>query len=192
MLRIVNRVLTGLLGLALLLLGGPVLAVGLGVRPPSWWIHQSPHDVLLSDAERTRWREAGWWWPTVLAALTVLALLALWWLWALLRPRRLAEVLVDTGDGSGALLRGPALETVLADEAGQLDGVQGARVLLTGRRAAPEARLWLLLEPNGDPGEVLRQLTTGTLAHARDSTGLTALPAEVRLRGTGHRAQRVS
>ncbi|GGN67789.1 hypothetical protein GCM10011579_040590 [Streptomyces albiflavescens] len=192
MLRMVNRVLLGMVGLGLLALGGSVLAVGLGANPPSWWIHDGQHDVLLSQAERTRWRDQGWWWPAVIAGLAILVLLSLWWLAAVLRRRRLAEVLVDTGDGEGALLRGRALEGVLATEATQLDGVEQAEVLLTGRRSAPEARVQLLLEPHVDPGQALHLLTDEALAHARDSVGLAALPAEVRLRGVKHRAQRVS
>ncbi|MGQ4385324.1 alkaline shock response membrane anchor protein AmaP [Streptomyces sp. SAS_270] len=192
MLRIVNRVLLGFAGLVLVLLGGSVLAVGLGLKPPSWWIHDGRHDVLLSDTARARWRDDGWWWPTVIGVLALCVLLALWWLTAVLRRRRLAEVLVDTGDGEGALLRGRALEGVLADEAGRADGVQRAQVLLTGRRSTPEARVQLLLEPHVDPGQALHLLTTEALAHARDSAGLAALPAEVRLRGVKHRAERVS
>jgi len=172
MLRIVNRVLLGLAGLVLVVLGGSVLAVGLGLKPPSWWIHDGRHDVLLSDADRARWRDDGWWWPTVIAVLAVCVLLGLWWL--------------------TAVLRGRALEGVLADEAGQLDGVQRAQVLLTGRRSTPETRVQLLLEPHVDPGRALHSLTTEALAHARDSAGLAALPAEVRLRGVKHRAERVS
>ncbi|GAA3793543.1 alkaline shock response membrane anchor protein AmaP [Streptomyces coacervatus] len=192
MLRTVNRVLIGIVGLVLLLLGGSVLAVGLGVRPPSWWIHDGRHDVLLSNAERTRWQNDGWWWPTVIAALAVVVLLALWWLTAVLRRRRLAEILVDTGDGEGALLRGRALEGVLAAEAGELDGVAHAHVHLTGRRTAPETRVQLLLEPHVDPGTALHYLTSEALMHARNSAGLESLPAEVRLKGVKHRAERVS
>ncbi|MCL8016007.1 alkaline shock response membrane anchor protein AmaP [Streptomyces sp. AS02] len=191
-LRVVNRVLIGIVGLVLLVIGGSVLAVGLGLDPPSWWIHDSRHDVLLSDAERTRWRGDGWWWPTVLAVLAVLVLLALWWLTANLRRRRLAEVLVDTGDGEGALLRGRALENVLEGEAAGGAGVQRARVHLTGRRSTPETRVRLLLEPHVDPGTALNDLTTQALAHARNSAGLAQLPTEVRLKGVKHRAERVS
>lgn len=191
-LRTVNRVLIGVVGLVLLVLGGAVLAVGLGARPPSWWIHDGRHDVLLSDAERTHWRDAGWWWPAVIGALAVLVLAALWWLTAVLRRRRLTEVLVDTGDGEGALLRGRALEGVLADEAGRLDGVAHARVRLTGSRTAPESRLRLELEPHVDPGTALHHLTVEALTHARDSAGLAALPAEVRMTAVKHRAERVS
>ncbi|KPI04629.1 hypothetical protein OK074_4577 [Actinobacteria bacterium OK074] len=190
--RIVNRVLIGLVGLALLVAGGSVLAVGLGVHPPSWWLYDGPHDVLLSTARRTRWRDAGWWWPTVLGALAVLVLLALWWLTTVLRRRRLTEVLVDTGDGEGALLRGRALEGVLAQEAAQLDGVEHAHVQLTGRRTAPEARVRLLLQPHADPGTALNSLAAQALTHARDSARLAALPAEVWLNGVKHRPERVS
>ncbi|MGN9762676.1 alkaline shock response membrane anchor protein AmaP [Streptomyces sp. SD31] len=192
MLRVVNRVLIGLVGLVLLVIGGSVLAVGLGLEPPSWWIHDSRHDVLLSDAERTRWRDDGWWWPTVIAVLAVLVLLALWWLTSVLRRRRLAEVLVDTGDGEGALLRGRALEGVLAGEAQGLEGVHRAHVHLRGRRSTPETQVRLHLEPHVDPGTALNDLTAQALTHARNSAGLASLPTEVRLRGVKHRAERVS
>ncbi|MDX2556624.1 alkaline shock response membrane anchor protein AmaP [Streptomyces stelliscabiei] len=190
--RIVNRMLLAVVGLVLAVVGGAVLAVGLGVDPPSWWPHDGKKDVLLSDADRTRWHDSGWWWPTVIAVLAVLVLLALWWLTAVLRRHRLAEVLVDTGDGEGALLRGRALEGVLTTEAAEADGVERAHTRLTGRRNAPEARVRLLLQPHVNPGDALRTLTSQALTHAKDSAGLAALPAEVALRAARHRAERVS
>ncbi|MGW7420598.1 alkaline shock response membrane anchor protein AmaP [Streptomyces sp. NPDC054813] len=192
MLTAINRVLIGLAGLVLLALGGAVLAVGLGAPPPSWWIHDGRHDVLLTTAERTHWRGAGWWWPTVLAALAVLLLLSLWWLTAQLRRRRLTEVLVDTGDGEGALLRGRALETVLATDAAHQQGVAHAQAVLRGRRTAPEVRVWLQLDPDVPPREALDDLTAQALAHARDSAALKRLPAEVRLTSVKHRVERVT
>ncbi|MFD4757319.1 alkaline shock response membrane anchor protein AmaP [Streptomyces sp. NPDC058439] len=192
MLRTVNRVLLGLAGLVLICVGGAVLAAGLGLSVPSWWPWYGKGDVLLSQADRDRWRGEGWWWPTVIAVLAVVVVLALWWLLAQLRRARLAEVLVDSGDGEGALLRGRALEGVLAQEAGTLDGVARAQVTLTGRRSAPHARIRLLMEPHAAPDEALGRLTDEALAHARDSAGLAELPAEVRLRAVKHRAERVS
>ncbi|MEE1743473.1 alkaline shock response membrane anchor protein AmaP [Streptomyces sp. JV184] len=192
LLRTVNRVLLGLAGLALICGGGAVLATGLGLAVPSWWPWYGKGDVLLSQADRDRWRDQGWWWPTAIAALAVVVVLALWWLLAQLRRARLAEVLVDSGDGEGALLRGRALEGVLADEAGTLDGVARAQVALTGRRSSPQARIRLLMEPHAAPDEALGRLSDEALAHARDSAGLAELPAEVRLRAVKHRAERVS
>ncbi|MFB4425461.1 alkaline shock response membrane anchor protein AmaP [Streptomyces sp. QL37] len=192
MIKTVNRVLLGLAGLILVVVGGAVLATGLGLSAPSWWPFDGTDDVLLSKADRTRWRDEGWWWPTVIAVLAVLVVLALWWLLAQLRRGRLAEVLVDSGDGEGALLRGKALEGVLGDEAGALDGVSDAKAALTGRRTAPRARVRLLMEPHAAPGLVLRGLSEGALTHARTSAGLDELPAEVRLRAVKHRAERVT
>ncbi|MEV6166315.1 alkaline shock response membrane anchor protein AmaP [Streptomyces sp. NPDC052052] len=192
MLRTVNRVLLGLAGLVLICVGGAALAAGLGLSVPSWWPWYGKGDVLLSEAARERWRGEGWWWPTVIAALAVVVVLALWWLLAQLRRARLAEVLVDSGDGEGALLRGRALEGVLADEAGTLDGVARAQVRLTGRRSTPHARIRLRMEPHAAPAETLGRLTDQALAHARDSAGLAELPAEVRMKEVKHRAERVS
>ncbi|MEU6993761.1 alkaline shock response membrane anchor protein AmaP [Streptomyces sp. NPDC046465] len=192
MLRTVNRVVLALAGLVLLVIGGSVLAVGLGASPPSWWIHDGRHDVLVSAADRARWRDEGWFWPTVIAVLAVIVLLALWWLSAQLRRHRLAEVLVETGDGEGALLRGRAMENVLAAEAETLDGVDRARVALTGRRSTPKARVELVLAPDATPSDALHRLSDRALTHARDSAGLASLPATVRLRGVKHRAERVS
>lgn len=190
--RTVNRVLLGLFGLVLLCGGGVVVAQSQGWAVPGWWPYDGPHDVLLTRANRQRYRDDGWWWPVIIAALTVIVVLALWWFLAQLRRARLAEVLVDSGDGEGALLRGRALEGVLEGEAESLDGVARARTRLTGRRTAPEARIRLLLEPHAAPGDAMHRLTEQALARARDSAGLETLPAEVRLRAAKHPAERVN
>ncbi|MEV8564021.1 alkaline shock response membrane anchor protein AmaP [Streptomyces sp. NPDC051322] len=192
MLRSVNRVLVCVAGLALLALGGAVLAAGLGLSTPSWWPFSGPHAVLLSAPDRQRYRDESWWWPAVIAGLAVIILLALWWLFAQLRGSRLSEVLVDSGDGEGARLRGRALEDVVSSEAEALHGVDRAKVALRGRRTAPEARVVLVLEAHAQPTAALSGLATGALAHARDSAGLAQFPAEIRLRAAKHRAQRVS
>ncbi|MFD9848864.1 alkaline shock response membrane anchor protein AmaP [Streptomyces parvus] len=188
----VNRVLLALAGLVLVVVGGAVLATGLGASVPSWWPWDGRHDVLLSAADRHRWRDDGWWWPTVIALLAVLVVLALWRFLAQLRRGRLTEILVDSGDGEGARLRGRALEGVLAAEAGELDGVARAQAMLTGRRTEPRARLRLLMEPHAAPLGTLNAVADGALAHARVSAGLGELPAEVRLKAVKHRAERVS
>ncbi|WP_299536661.1 alkaline shock response membrane anchor protein AmaP [uncultured Streptomyces sp.] len=191
-LRTVNRLLLGLVGLVLAVVGGAVLAAGFGAAVPSWWPWYGPRDVLLSDADRNRWRDEGWWWPVVIAALAVLVVVALWWLFTQLRRRRLSEVLVDSGDGEGAVLRGRAVEDALTEEAGRIDGVDRAQAVLTGRREAPRVRARMMLEPHAAPGSALRGFADEALAHARNSAGLDALPAEVRLKAVKHRAERVS
>ncbi|MFJ8307440.1 MULTISPECIES: alkaline shock response membrane anchor protein AmaP [unclassified Streptomyces] len=192
MLRTVNRVLLGVAGLVLFLAGGAALAAGFGLAVPSWWPWGDRHEALLSRSRRVHWHDQGWWWPVVIAVLGAVVLLALWWLLAQFRRARLAEILVDSGDGEGALLRGRALETVLAGEAEALEGVSRAQVALVGRRSAPEARVALLLEAHAEPAGALARLEGEALAHARDSAGLAQLPAEVRLRAVKHGARRVS
>ncbi|MEU6503575.1 alkaline shock response membrane anchor protein AmaP [Streptomyces californicus] len=188
----VNRVLLALAGLVLVVVGGAVLAAGLGASVPGWWPWDGKGDVLLSTAARQRWRDEGWWWPTVIAILAVLVVLALWWFLAQFRRGRLAEVLVDSGDGEGARLRGRALEDAVSDESGELDGVARARTMLTGRRTAPRARVRLLTEPHAAPRDTLNAVADGALRHARESAGLSELAAEVRLKAVKHRAARVS
>ncbi|MFI6643514.1 alkaline shock response membrane anchor protein AmaP [Streptomyces sp. NPDC050504] len=191
MLKSVNRVAVGAAGLVLIGVGGAVLAAGLGLSVPHWWPFDGRDDVLLSAADRGRWRDEGWWWPAVIGSLAVLALLGLWWLLAQLRRARLSEVLVDSGDGEGALLRGRAMEAVLTGEAQAQEGVARARVALTGRRSAPEVRMALMLEPHAGPGEAVARLAEGAVEHARGSAGLARLPTEVRVGAVRHGGSRV-
>ncbi|MFF8602868.1 alkaline shock response membrane anchor protein AmaP [Streptomyces sp. NPDC015232] len=191
-LRRVNRIVLALAGLLLVVGGGAVLAAALDLSVPSWWPWSGPDDVLLTRSQRQHWRAEGWWWPVVIAVLGVLVLLGLWWLIAQFRRARLREVLVDSGDGEEAVLRGRALETVLAADATAQEGVARAKVALTGRRTAPRTRMALLLEPHASPAETLTALSGEALAHARSATGLPALPTEARLRAVRHRARRVA
>lgn len=196
-LRSVNRVLLALAGVLLLALGLAALVGGLdlprrlGFDMPSGWPWARPDDMVLTSADRTKWREDSWWWPSVFAVLGLLVALTAWWLVAQLRRRRLAEVLVESGDGEGALLRGRALSNVLEAEAAALPGVDRSAVRLTGRRTAPRASLELLLEPHAEPGPVLGRVSHEALENARASASLEGLPAEVRLRAVKHRPERV-
>lgn len=243
MLRVVNRILLALIGLAVAAAGIAVLAAGLDLPRPGFAPYaDGPDDVLLSRETRLRRRDAGWWWPTVVGGLSLLVLCSGWWLTAQLRRARLGEVVVDTGGGavagpdasaadrgrggdwatatdpdpgpdSGsdpdgaepggpatltlpaaplALLRGSALEEVLAEEAGALEGVERARVTLTGRRTAPRASFGVLLGPGAHPAAAVDHIEERALAPARTSVGLARLPAEIRFRSAKHRPERVS
>jgi hypothetical protein len=195
---VVNRVLLALTGLALLVVGLSVLVGSLDlqrrwdVTMPHWWPFTGPEDVLLTAHDRTRYRSDGWWWPVVIAALGVIVLAALWWLLAQLRTRRLRQLRIDSGDGTGAVLRGRALERVLTAETEAYRGVEWARATLGGKRGTPAARIVLGLAPDAGPDEVVRGLDTAVLERARTSAGLDRLPAEARLRPVRHRASRVN
>lgn len=193
-----NRVLLGLTGLVLMILGLSVLVGSFNLQQhwdftlPHWWPYMGPHDVLLKAQDRTRYRSNGWWWPVVIAVLAVLVLGSLWWLLAQARTRRVRQIRIDSGDGQGALLRGRALESVLVSESEAYEGVEWAHAALVRRHGGPEARLVLGLAPHATPDEVVAELDTGVLARARTSAGLAALPAEARLRPVRHKPARVS
>ncbi|MDK1474256.1 alkaline shock response membrane anchor protein AmaP [Streptomyces sp. 549] len=197
MLRVMNRLLLGLVGLTLLGTGLAALAAAAdlprrwGVTLPSRWAWQGPGSVLLSDADRTQWRFEDWWWPVLFAVLGLLLGAALWWLLAQARRRRISQLPVNGGAGV-ALLRASALEEVTAAEAAALPGVAGAHTVLAGRRSAPRARMRLTLEPDAEPDETVRRVHQEVLENARVSAGLAELPAEVRLRSVRHRAERVT
>lgn len=193
-----NRVLLAAVGLLLLAVGAAVLVGSWdlqrrwGFRLPSAWPFGGPDDVLLTRADRIRYRAESWWWPAVLAALTLLAGAALWWALAQFRSGRLPRLDLDGGDVRGVALHGGALEEVLAAEAATLDGVDRARVRLTGGRDAPRIGMVLTLTPEAVPATILTQLDAVVLAHARTATGRTDLPTEVRLYAVRHRAAKVA
>ncbi|MCX2971311.1 MULTISPECIES: alkaline shock response membrane anchor protein AmaP [Streptomyces] len=198
MLKTVNRLLLALAGLALLALGLAALAAAadlpgrLGVTPPDGYAWRDPNEVLLTHADRTQWRDESWWWWVVFAVLGVLVLLLLWWLRAQLLPRRVRTVLVDSGDGAGAHVRGATLEDAMAADAEALPGVGRARVRLAGRQSAPRVRVGLLVDPDARPAHLVRDLRAGPLEHARASAGLDRLPAETRLRAARQGPDRLS
>ncbi|MET9477129.1 hypothetical protein [Streptomyces sp. NPDC002922] len=86
----------------------------------------------------------------------MLLALLLWWFLAQLRRHRLGQVLVDSEDDAAARLNGRALEDAIEEDAHALDEISRAHVRLTGRRAAPTARVRLLLEPHAEPDQTLR------------------------------------
>ncbi|MER6389430.1 alkaline shock response membrane anchor protein AmaP [Streptomyces sp. NPDC059382] len=180
----VNRVLLAIIGVVL-------LAVGVTLLTGSWPFGDRYAPLLTAEVRRRYGHADGWWWA-VIAGLGLCVLLALWWLLAQLRRPRLDAVLVDTGDGAYALLRGRALESAVAAEAGALDGVARCRVALRGRRETPSLRVALELEPHAVPADALAGLAGPVLAHARASAGLPELPAEARLKVGSHRAARVT
>ncbi|TQF02971.1 alkaline shock response membrane anchor protein AmaP [Kitasatospora acidiphila] len=191
----VNRVLLAVVGLVLLVGALLVLAGGfdayhrLGVTPPSWWPLTSPHQPLLSNASRTRWRDRGWWWPAVVAGLALLVVLSVCWLAAQLRQSTPAEFELPTGGGGSGpgggpvlrlRLRGAALASAVQDAALHLPEVTAARVRLFGSPHRARLRAQLLLEPGSDPSAAVTAFRDGPLAHACAAVG-GELPLELRI-----------
>ncbi|MEV8536950.1 alkaline shock response membrane anchor protein AmaP [Streptomyces sp. NPDC051211] len=180
----VNRALLAAAGLLLTAAGTAVLTAS--------WPFAGRHEPLLSEARRRHWHAEGWAWWGLVGGLGVVVVLALWWLLSQLRRARVQTVLVDTGDGGFARLRGRALEDAVSAECEALAGVARSRVALTGRRAAPVLRVGIQLEPYAVPADVLAGLAGPVLRHAREAAGLPELPLEAHLQVAAHRAQRVT
>ncbi|MFJ2721229.1 alkaline shock response membrane anchor protein AmaP [Streptomyces sp. NPDC087437] len=194
---LLNRSLLALAGLVLLGGGLLILFAGFDVYrrhalvPPVGWPLTTPDDVLLGSGDRARWSGQGWWWPAVIAALALVALLALGWLLAQLRRHRPGMLSVGgTPPQEGVELRDRALSDAIAAEAGALPGVEHAAVRITGRPARPRTRVRLTLTPQRAPGAALDALCEGPLRTAHRSTGFPDMPAEVRLQVARHKPRR--
>ncbi|WP_329568740.1 alkaline shock response membrane anchor protein AmaP [Kitasatospora sp. NBC_01266] len=186
----VNRLLLGVIGVLLVLGALLVLAGGLslyrhlGVTPPSWWPLTRPGRPVLSTAERTRWRDRGWWWPAVVAGLVALALLALWWLLAQLRRPTPAELELPTAGVPGLRLRlrAEALAEAVQGASLELAQVTAARVAPVGRGRRLRLRVILLLEPGAGVPAVVDAFRAGPAAHAAAALGRTGeLPLDLRI-----------
>ncbi|WP_028800151.1 alkaline shock response membrane anchor protein AmaP [Streptomyces sp. 142MFCol3.1] len=193
-----NRLLLAVSGLVLLGGGLLVLAAGLDLyrrlhlAPPADWPWATPHDVLLSRADRTRWSDQGWWWPAVIAGLFLTVVLALLWLLAQVRRHRPDSVdLGGTRPPDNVELRASALSDAITTETRALTDVEHAHVHISGRPAHPRLRVALTLTEHGAPGPVLQALCTGPVARARDCTGVAHLPARARFDVGRHKARRV-
>ncbi|THA31858.1 alkaline shock response membrane anchor protein AmaP [Streptomyces sp. A1547] len=192
----INRTLLALAGIVLLGTGLLILAGGFdlyrrwSLRPPDGWPLTAPHDVLLADADRTRWADEWWWWPAAIAVLAIVTLLALWWLLAQVRRTHPGNLSVGGAHGvDGVELREGALSDALAADARHLPGVHQARARMDGSSSHPEAHFDITLTPDTEPGPVLQALCDGPLERGRLATG-GALPARAHLRLTPHKPHR--
>ncbi|MER6304147.1 alkaline shock response membrane anchor protein AmaP [Kitasatospora sp. NPDC001539] len=187
---VVNRVLLGVAGAVLLVVGVLVLAGGLdlyrrlGVDPPSWWPLTSPDQPVVSGRSRERWAGSSWWWPTVIGGLSVLVAAMAWWLVAQLRRTGLSSIAVPTPGVGGLRLRVSArgLEEALEDGTVVLPEVERVGVRLVRAPRHPRVRGAVRLTPGGDPVGLVEHFEDGPRADAVRSLGLAELPADLRIR----------
>ncbi|MDN3026018.1 alkaline shock response membrane anchor protein AmaP [Streptomyces sp. S.PB5] len=162
-------------------------ALGRG-RLPSWWPPFGSGRVWVDRGALARWRDHGWWTPTMVVALGVAAVLCL--CWCALQARR-GRVRAAPLGRAGVTLSGAALAQALAHQTRTVPGVAQARVLLIGRPGRLRVRVDVVLAAHASPAAVLSYFNTRTLAEAREVIAPQRLDAELRLRTRRHRFRRV-
>lgn len=159
-----NRILLGLLGLALLAGGALGLARSLG------WIAGSTNEPVLPAGTVLTISDEWWFWPAVAAVCLALVLLCLWWLLAQVRSDRVRQLEVDpTRTGGETWLRSGAVEQAVVDEVEGITGVRGARMALLGSPEQHRHRLVVDLTDRADVDAVRDQLTTRIIPDVRHS-----------------------
>ncbi|WP_371530826.1 alkaline shock response membrane anchor protein AmaP [Streptomyces sp. NBC_01283] len=176
---------------AVLLFAGAVLASAatpVRERLPSTVPRVDADRVWLDEELLGRWRDHGWWPPVVIAALALGAVLFLCWAAAQFRGGRLRELPLGQ---PGVTLSARALASAMAERARGVDGVARAHVRLLGHPRRLRARITLVLDPDGSPEAVLRELARDTVAEARAAAAPRVLEADVHLTTRRHRARRI-
>jgi hypothetical protein len=115
----------------------------------------------------------------------LLAVLGLVWAAHALRPERRPDLVLDSstidGGETSIVVSAHAAAEAVAAQAAELPGVGRARARLVGTEAAPAVRITLWLADDADVRDVLARLHAEVFTTARESLGLTDLPAAVRL-----------
>lgn len=184
-----DRVLAVLVGTVLVAVGVLVALLSYGVfgaaRASRPLLDPILIDVLRADPLVTR--------LVAIAVGVLLVVLGLAWAARSLRPERRPDLVLDGGSDTAIVVSATAAAEAITGQASALPGVRRARARLVGTEAAPALRVTLWLADDADVRDVLARLDQQVLAAARDSLGLTALPAAVRLElETAPPASRVS
>lgn len=190
-----NRVLLALIGLVMLGGGLVVLAGGADIyrrwdlTPPAGWPLTTPQSVLIPQADQTRWSNGSWWWPTVIAGLALLMLLALLWLLSqtpLLRNRNLP---LSQTPQPGVAVRDDVLADALTTDLDLLPGTSHANASVQGPADHPRARIRLTLQPGTSPEHVLKD-AGDAVERARRSADWEELSTHIHLDVARHSARR--
>ncbi|WP_405871544.1 MULTISPECIES: alkaline shock response membrane anchor protein AmaP [unclassified Streptomyces] len=190
-----NRVLLALLGLVLLGGGLLVLAGGADIyrrwnlSPPADWPLTTPQDVLIPRADQASWPDQGWWWPTAIAALALLMLLALVWLLSQIPWRRPRALPVSDTPEQAVAVSDHVLADALTTDLGLLPGTRRAQAHIHGPSARPQARIDLTLNPGSAPAQLLEDIHDA-VERTRRSVGWNELPTHVHLHVARHGTHR--
>lgn len=111
----------------------------------------------------------------------VLLLLGLFWAGRDLSPETRPALVLDPNPERRLEISAAAMTDALSADAATIEGVSQARARMVGTMAAPVVRLQLWLRDGTDVRNVYHELDTRVLARARDSLGVSSLPAAIRI-----------
>ncbi len=186
--RTVNRVMLALVGLAMAAGGSVIALAGSSTRDsvPTWWPQPGSGAPLVDRERLADLRAHDWWTPAVVASAACVLLLALAWALAQLRGGGRTSVPM----AGSVTLRPRVLAQVLARRTGAVPGVARARVALPAGRRRLRAGVHVTLEPGAAPATVLRELSEGPFAEARDAAAPHTVQVRVRIAARPHKSRR--
>ena len=174
-----NRTLLTLLGLLLLAAGVAGILAGIDT-----FGHQVANRHLLANSlARYIGDNSAWFWPIAAVAATLLALLALRWLFAVLRPEpRTGDIHIAAAPGTGyTTLDSGALRDALTAEIETYRGVDNAHIRVLGTPDAPRLAVTVRATDDSDLVALRRRLETQALQHARQALDSPHLPIQLNL-----------
>lgn len=174
-----NRALLILLGLVLLAAGVAVILAGadiLGDQLGNRHLLANPVAHYIGD-------NSAWLWPIAALAAALLALLAIRWLVAVLRPEpRIGHIHIAATPATGrTTLDSGALRDALTAEIETYRGVDNARIRVLGTPDAPRLAVTVRATNDSDLVALRRRLETQALQHARQALDSPDLPIRLHL-----------
>lgn len=172
-----ERALAAVVGLVALVAGGGAFALGQG------WLGAGRSGGSVVDPVVTRWLSAhadaarG----VAIGVGVLLLVLGLLWFARTLKLERRPDLALDDTDGAGITVTAGAIANAVAADAEGIRGVSKARVRPVGRPDSFGLRINLVLDEGTELGAVWRELDAEVLRRARETLGVSALPAAVRL-----------
>ncbi len=174
----INRVLLFLLGLLALAGGVVILLLSVRVFGDDW----ADQPVLQQQTRDFADRNAGWFWTAIAIGCGLIALLALWWLFAQASTQRLSSLSLEPNRRTGhTKLTTGALGEAVEDEVERIRGVSRASVRMLGKATDPLLRLDVKVGDDGDLGYIRNRIEEDTIPNARRAVSMPELPVWVRL-----------
>lgn len=173
-----NRIALTVVGILLTAAGGTALARAAGLGSG---VLGAGHDRVLDEATR-RFAAGHWWfWPALAAFAALIALLALAWLAAQIRPRTARHLSLEYGGHGTTWLRARAAARTVEDDLTGGPPIERCRARFTGDPTCPQLAIVITLRPGADPAEA-RDRIRRAVTRFRDALETDQLPATVRIR----------